>query len=221
MMTLTSIPNSRTTMMGRFSSLRVFASIKPPITAHPRGASFPSPSIYGRQNVFKMLNLPVYRRVYQGQLLDLLDAVGDNAYITRWAQHYSSVATENYTAAPGYIASRSASIRSQLPPRIPFEITSNSGNPFSVNTSSVTLQGRGWINVRDIRLAGATYPLPIEWIDGSQWRIQVPLNRGENRIDLIAQDYNHAPAGQDSITITSTPPRRAQRDNPRTTELLH
>ncbi len=180
-----------------------------------------SASIYGKQNVFKMLNLPVYRRVYQGQLLDLLDAVGDSAYIARWAQHYSALTAENYTGAPGYIASRSASIRTQLAPQIPFEITSNSGNPFSVNTPSATLQGRAWINVREIRLAGGTYPLPIEWLDGTQWRIQVPLNIGENRIDLIAYGYNGAPVGQDSIVITSTASGFAQRDNLRITELLY
>jgi hypothetical protein len=178
-----------------------------------------SASIYGKQNVFKMLNLPVFRRVYQGQLLNLLDAVGDSAYLTRWAQHYSAVTAENYTGAPGYIASRSASIRSQLAPQIPFEITSNGGNPFSVTTPSATLQGRAWINVREIRLAGGTSPLPIEWLDATQWRIQVPLNIGENRIDLIAYDYNGAPVGQDSISITSTASGFAQRDNLRITEL--
>jgi len=180
-----------------------------------------SASIYGKQNVFKMLNLPVYRRVYQGQLLDLLDAVGDSAYITRWAQHYSAVTGENYTGAPGYIASRSASIRSQLAPQIPFEITSNGGNPFSVNTPSAALQGRAWINVREIRLAGQTYPLPIQWLDAVQWRVQAPLNIGENPITLIAYGYNGAPVGEDSIIITSTASGFAQRDNLRITELLY
>lgn len=178
-------------------------------------------SIYGRQNVFKMLNLPVYRRVYQGQLLDLLDAVGDSAYITRWAQHYSAATGENYTGAPGYIASRSASIRTQLAPQIPFEITSNSGNPFSVSTPSATLQGRAWINVREIRLAGQTYPLPIQWLDAIQWRVQAPLNIGENPITLIAYDYSGASVGEDSIVITSTASGFAQRDNLRITELLY
>jgi hypothetical protein len=178
-------------------------------------------SIYGRQNVFKMLNLPVYRRVYQGQLLSLLDALGDKAYVTRWASHYSGVTRENYTGAPAYLASRSASIRGQLAPQIPFEITSNGGNPFSVNTPSVTLDGRAWINVREIRLAGESYPLPIQWIDGIQWRIQAPLNSGENRVDLVAYDYNGAAAGEDSIILTSTASGFAQRDNLRITELLY
>jgi hypothetical protein len=178
-------------------------------------------SIYGRQNVFKMLNLPVYRRVYQGQLLDLLDAVGDSAYVTRWAQHYSAVTGENFNSAPGYIAARSASIRTQIAPQIPFEITSNGGNPVSVSTPSATLDGRAWINVREIRLAGETHPLPIQWIDDKQWRIQVPLNIGENPIDLIAYNYNGAPAGEDSILVTSTASGFAQRDNLRITELMY
>src|SRR5439155_18453970 len=139
----------------------------------------------------------------------------------RWAQHYSALTGENYTAAPGYIASRSASIRTQLAPQIPFEITSNGGNPFSVNTPSVTLQGRGWINVREIRLAGQTSALPIQWLDDKQWRIQAPVNIGENQIDLMAYDYSGAPAGEDSIIITSTASGFAQRDNLRITELMY
>ena len=92
---------------------------------------------------------------------------------------------------------------------------------FSVNTPSVTLQGRAWINVREIRLAGQTAALPIQWLDDKQWRIQAPLNIGENAVELIAYDYHGAIAGEDSILITSTASGFAQRDNLRITELLY
>jgi len=39
-------------------------------------------SIYGVQNVYKMLRLPVYRRLYQGHLLDLMNSVYNSAYLT-------------------------------------------------------------------------------------------------------------------------------------------
>ena len=47
------------------------------------------------------------------------------------------------------------------------------------------------------------------------------MNIGENQIDLMAYDYSGAPAGEDSIIITSTASGFAQRDNLRITELMY
>src|SRR5207247_3773495 len=115
----------------------------------------------GKNNVFKILKLPGYRRLYQGHLLDLMNSVYNSAYVARWAQHYSSVTGENYSNVPSYANARAASVRNQLATQIPFEITSNGGSNLTVNTPTVTLNCRGWINVHDIRPAGPTNALPL------------------------------------------------------------
>ncbi|PYJ97131.1 MAG: hypothetical protein DME23_17060, partial [Verrucomicrobia bacterium] len=178
-------------------------------------------SIYGKNNVFKILKLPVYRRLYQGHLLDLMNSVCNRAYVARWAQHYTSVTGENYGSMPGYADARDASVRNQLAAQIPFEITSNGGSNLTVNTPTVTLNGRGWINVHDIRTAGQTNALPVTWLDDQRWQITLPLEAGANNLRLFAFDYHGAQVGQDSITVTTTVSEFPQRDFLRITELMY
>lgn len=178
-------------------------------------------SIYGTDNVYKMLRLPVYRRLYQGHLLDLVNSVYNSAYLTRWAQHYSAVTGENYSSAPAYAAARGASVRSQLAPVIPFEITSNGGTNFAVDTPTVTLEGRGWIDVREIRRPGREGALPVTWLDDQRWQAVVPLDLGANDIQLAAYDHRGAPVGQDAITVTTSVASAPQRDDLRVSELMY
>jgi len=122
---------------------------------------------------------------------------------------------------PGYADARDASVRNQLAPQIPFEITSNGGSNLTVNTPTVTLNGRGWINVHDIRPAGQTNALPINWLDDQRWQITLPLQSGANDLRLLAFDYHGAQVGQDSITVMTTVSEYPQRDFLRITELMY
>ena len=94
-----------------------------------------------------------------------------------------------------------------LHPRVPFEITSNGGADFTVATPSALLEGRGWLDVRNIFIARPGQPpepVEVTWLDGQRWRIAVPLLRGPNPLTLTASSALGAAAGSDSIVITNS-----------------
>jgi hypothetical protein len=184
-------------------------------------ARAPTESIYGNKNVYKVLRLPGVQRVYQGHLLDLIESVVSSSYLTPWARHYSTLTGENYNSLPSYAATRASYARSQLAPKIPFEIRSSNGLDFEVTAPSVTLEGRGWINVYRIHQVGEIAPLSVAWLDDQRWQTTVPLAAGTNVIALRAYNFRGVPVGQDSISVTTTTSEFPQRDHLRITELMY
>ena len=91
---------------------------------------------------------------------------------------------------------------------------------FRSNAPAVTLVGRGWIDVRDIRQDGSN-SLAVTWIDDKQWTASIPLNPGTNKIVLQAFDHRGLPVGQDSISVVSTVSERPQRDYLRVAEIMY
>lgn len=177
--------------------------------------------INGNKNVYKLLRLPGIQRVYQGQLLDLIESVANSAYIGAWVRHFTAVMGENYNGFSSYAAARANSVRSQLIAKIPFEITSNSGQTWTVNTPSVTLQGRGWIDVHKVYLAGESRPLPVTWLDDRQWQVTVPLYSSSNHVSLQARNYRGAEVGRDSITVLTSGAEFPQREHLRISEVMY
>src|SRR6185503_16465604 len=104
---------------------------------------------------------------------------------------------------------------------IPFEITSNSGADFSVETPTVTLEGRGWIDVYHVRKAGVSSPLPITWLDEQRWRLTLPLDKGSNNIVLQAVNFRGTEVGQDSISVNTTISEFPLIDYLRITEVMY
>jgi hypothetical protein len=86
-------------------------------------------------------------------------------------------------------------------PRVDFAVTSA---PTTVDTPTVTVTGTGWINVRQLRLAGSTAPLEVRWTDETQWEALLPLARGENRLALEAIDFQGQLIGSAPLVITSS-----------------
>ncbi|WP_367871439.1 lamin tail domain-containing protein [Luteolibacter sp. Populi] len=68
----------------------------------------------------------------------------------------------------------------------------------------MTLEGTGWVDVRDIRLAGSTAPLQVTWTTKTTWQISVPLGVGANLITLEALNFAGEMVHSDSITVTNT-----------------
>ena len=181
-------------------------------------------SIYGAQNVYKMLKVPGFKRLYHGHLLDMINTVYTGAYLTRWAKHFSTVTGEGYNSFPAYANSRGVSVRNQLKtaaPTVPFEITSNAGADFTVETPTVALEGRAWIDVHDIRLAGGSKPLPVVWLDDARWQIVLPLKAGANLIQVEGFGYRGQLVAGDSITVTTTLSEFPQRDYIRISEIMY
>lgn len=178
-------------------------------------------SIYGAKNIYKVLRLPAYSRMYQGHMLDVMTNICTPAYLSNWAKHLSSVTGESYTTYVSYMSSRISSFRRQLAAQVPFEITSNAGVDFSVDTPTVTLEGRGWIDAYKIWRAGQNDPLPVTWLDIARWQITLPLQSGTNQFDLRATDYRGTVVGSDSIRVAATHSDFPQKDYLRIAEMMY
>jgi Lamin Tail Domain/CotH kinase protein len=172
----------------------------------------------------KLLASPDYKHAYYGHLQDIINTTANAAYLSQWASNYGLLVGQNFSPDVTYIQNRANSVTSQLAaavPQVSFAITTNGGDDFSVNALSTTLAGSGWINVREIRLAGDSQPLPITWTAVDQWQVTVPLNYSANNLQLEAYDFQGALIGADTITITSTLPDPRQADALRITEIMY
>jgi len=179
-------------------------------------------SLWGTGNLTKVITIPAYTRLYYGHLYDLMNTTYNRAYMTRWVTHYSSMLPgQNFSSVLNYIDARSTFVRSRLPAQVPFEITTNGGAPLSVTTPTVTIQGNGWIDVREIRLAGQSTALPVRWTDQDSWQVDVPLAFGANTLAFEAYDFEGALVGNDTIDVSTTASSQPLRDFLRISELMY
>ena len=139
--------------------------------------------------------------------------------MTPWLAHYGSVVNQDFDGQAGYISARGNFARSQLPAEVPFSITTSGGNDFTVATTTANLEGRGWINIREFRLAGSGTPLPVEWLDGATWRATLPLIGGANAFTIETYDFQGALLDTRDLTITSTATTPTPREFLRITEI--
>jgi hypothetical protein len=179
-------------------------------------------ALWGSGNLTKVINIPAYTRLFYGHLQDLMNTTVNRAYMTYWVNHYSSLLPgQNFSSVLNYIDARNAFVRSRLPAEVPFAISTNGGQNFSVTTPTAVIQGDGWINVRELRLAGQESPLAVRWLDQDSWEVEVPLAFGANPLVIDAYDFEGALIASDSITVTSTASSQPLRDFLRVSELMY
>ena len=137
-------------------------------------------SLYGGENLAKIIQLPANLRLLYGHFHDLINTTFNEAYVTPWAEHLGGLVGQDFSPHVAYIRDRAAFVLSQLPAAIPFAITTP--GPLDVgDRSRATLTGDGWINVREIRRAGSDLPLMVTWSDADSWSLDVSLARGRKR----------------------------------------
>lgn len=165
--------------------------------------------IFQNTELNKLIADPAKRRRYLGHLEEICRTVYNRDWMQRWALHFD-------TLVPGasvfgddlsYVSSRSNYILSQVSSQVnpvDFTILTEGGNDFSTDESPVVLDGEGWVNIDEIRLAGSSAPLPVTWTTTDEWKLSVALAPGENVIVLEAYDMAGTLVGSDSITVTAT-----------------
>ncbi|MEZ5303280.1 MAG: lamin tail domain-containing protein [Verrucomicrobiales bacterium] len=178
-----------------------------------------APLLRAAGNIRRVMDLPANTRLYYGHLLDLVNTVFDPTYMDPWLQHYGDLVGQNFIAQSGRIAGRRNFVLANLPAQVPFAITTNGGADFSVETASVVLQGGGWIDIREFRLAATGETLPARWIDGNTWEVEIPVLRGDNAIAIQAIGFQGDLLGEQSITVTSQPLGATPAEALRITEL--
>lgn len=184
--------------------------------------NYTEPLIYNgvASRLDEIRNIPRNTRLFWGHMLDLVNRSFNSDYAAYWAGHYSSLGAG--TASANTVQNRANQAIAQAMSAIPvvnFSITSNGGNPLTVDETYVTLRGDGWIDVREVRLLNSDIPLKVMWTDTNSWEINVPLALGQNDITLEAFDFEGNQVGVDSITVTTTATQPALRDQLRITEI--
>jgi hypothetical protein len=155
-------------------------------------------------NLRRIIDLPGNQRRYLGHMLDMVTTTYNTNYLTPWITHFGSLAGQNFGGIRTYVDQRVKYVRSQLPAQVPFAITSNGGQDFMVNTPSTTINGRAWINVKDIALERRPEPLAFKWTTATTWQTTVPLILGSNRLNFLAFDYQGRLIASSAVTVTST-----------------
>lgn len=168
------------------------------------GAAASSSMLTVNGNFRRILDLPQYTRLYWGHIRDLVTSTFNTAYMDPWLEHYGDVCGQNFTARSSYIAARGAYALTQLPANVGFAVTTTGGFDFAVDDTMATLEGDGWIDIREFRLAGSHDPLEAIWTDGGSWQVQIPLLPGANPITLETYDFQGLLLDSHSLTITST-----------------
>ena len=165
-------------------------------------------SLQGDAGTFaKLLNIGSFRRAYYGHIRDVMNRSFNRTYMDPVIDHYGTVAGLSYAGVKSFITSRTANVNSQLAsaaPGVTFAITTNGGANFSIAAATATLEGDGWIDVRDIAVNGQPLATPPVWTDFDSWQIEVPLVPGANAIALTALNFEGATVGTDTITVTNT-----------------
>ena len=161
-----------------------------------------------RYRMTQVFELPGNLRRLYGHLHDLITTTYNGNYTQYWVNHFTAkFSGANFSGPRSFVIDRGNWVLGQLnnlAPEIPFEITTQGGEDFSISESSVTLQGRAWYRVDEIRLAGHGEALQPRWIDRDRWEITWPLSLGKNALALEAYDYQGNLMDTASINVSTT-----------------
>jgi hypothetical protein len=165
-------------------------------------------TIFANPEAAKLTQDPVRRRIYLGHLHDVASTVFNRNYMQRYTTQLAALLPgQNWNGHLSYINSRSNNILSQVNSRAQpaeFAITSGTGGAVTTPASPAVLAGDGWVDVREIRLAGAGAALPVRWTGINTWEANVPVAAGTSQVTLEAVDFNGQVVGSATVTVTNT-----------------
>lgn len=170
----------------------------------------PNSAIVPSGDLAKLIANPVRKRLYYGHLYDILSTSYNGTYMSYWANHLGQLLpAQDFSGHLQFITARSSWVMNGAPdavtkafPKVAFSIGTNGGNPLTVMTAMVTLDGTGWIDVDHVATGGV--PVPLVWTNQTAWQATVSLNCGVNTVQLDAIDRHGKAVGGDSISITRT-----------------
>lgn len=161
--------------------------------------------VVGNDDLRRLIRDPGNAHMFYGHLDDMAKTTFNADYMKRWTDYWKTLMpAQNFGQHLTDLVRRTTNINTQVlraAPRVDFALTTS---PASVDTPSATLAGSGWVNVRELRLAGSSKPLPTRWTAITQWEVDVPLVQGVNQIKLEAYDFQGVKIGEVLTTITST-----------------
>ena len=160
-------------------------------------------ALFGSNHFRKVMEIPHNLHFYYGHLHDMVSTTFNVEYLKPWIEHYAEfLRLEETLEITNYIALRNAYVWESLPETIEFAVDNH--DSLVTNTDLITLSGRGWIDVREIRLRDAHQPLEVEWLDETHWQLSVPVDAGTNALTFDAFDLQGEVVGTSTVNVTST-----------------
>lgn len=173
----------------------------------------PNSDLLSGGDLGRLLSRPANLRLYLSHLQDIVETTFNRNYMAYWVDHYDNFTpafngrpAQNWSSVLDYIGTRSAVARAALPKPIPFFIVNNGGQTFITNSGIATLNGRAWIDVREIREAGSSQPLDLTWTSVSNFVVKLPLMLGNNTFFLTAYHRDGHAITNASITVVGSSP---------------
>ncbi|MBT7068734.1 MAG: hypothetical protein HN919_20740, partial [Verrucomicrobia bacterium] len=174
-------------------------------------------SIFPNNEVTKLTDTPsnpenaARRRIYLGHLYDIATTSWNDSYMSTWSTHLNTLDPDSYWSRTlTHMEDRANNVLGQINTSIPlvsFSLTTAS--PLTVGSSTATVSGEGWVNVREFRISfeGVAGPLTaVEWTDGDSWTAQIPVFPGSHTYTIEAYDFSGALVGTDTIIVNNTSP---------------
>ena len=143
---------------------------------------------------------PDNEHAFLGHLHDIISTSFNVDYMQRWVEYYTQLLPgQDLSSILAWIGQRAAYVQRQFPAQVEFAITSP---PLQASSPTVTVEGQGWINVREIRRAGHAEPVPLRWIDSTHWQATVPVDEGQQSLTLQASDFRGNPLATATVPVT-------------------
>ena len=167
-------------------------------------------ALVGNGDLSQLVGDPDHLRTYYGHLQDIVARAYNADDLAPWCEQLAELLpAQDFDSNCQFVADRADwvmygstdAVTVRFPP-VSFAITTSGGSDFSVAGSETTLQGTGWLDVREIQLDGSS--LPASW-SGQAWSVVVPLEEGANDIELVALDQHGEVVGSDAVVVTSAP----------------
>ncbi len=167
------------------------------------GGSTESP-IVNTGDLGKLVKVPVWKRRYYAELLDVIDRSYNADYAGYWCDHLGSLLpAQDFEAHCSFIHARSAWVESQILSQVPpveFTVTTPAGE---VSAGAATIEGTAWLDVDVIATPGF---LDVTWTTPSTWTATVQVACGPNVLEFEAFDRAGQPAGTRTLALTGVGP---------------
>ncbi len=160
--------------------------------------------IVGNGDLRKLIRVPENEHMYYGHVYDMIQTTFNEAYMSRWTEHFGSLLPgQRFDRHLSDLVRRSDNLLGQLRRAIP-EVEFAATSP-TVTTSlpTATLSGTGWVDLRELRLAGSETPLEVNWTTDSTWEVVVDVPSGSSDVTLYGFDFQGQPIGEVTVTVTS------------------
>lgn len=162
-------------------------------------------AVVGNGDLARLLTVPEYERGYYGHLQDIIGRAYTTAYLGPWCDQLGALLpAQDFASHCQFIDDRAAWVMSNAPdavlarfPRVAFAVTTGD---FATAVSEATVEGVGWIDVREVRVNGEARELV--WTDDATWQVTVPLEPGVNTLEVVATDLHGAPVGSGTVSVT-------------------